>query len=88
MNAHAAPVLSLDLPSGLEATSGTVFDPCVRADATLALALPKTGLWAPGARRVSGELYLADIGVPQEVYARLGLHVGPIFTREEIVRLS
>ncbi len=88
VNAHAAPVLSLDLPSGLEATSGTVFDPYIRADATLALALPKTGLWAPGARGVSGELYLADIGVPEEVYARLGLHVGPIFAREEIVRVG
>ncbi len=87
-NACAAPILSLDLPSGLEATSGTVFDPYIRADATLALALPKTGLWTPGAHGVIGELYLADIGVPQEVYARLGLHVGPIFAREEIVRLG
>ena len=87
-NAHPAPVLSLDVPSGLDATTGDVGDPCVRATATLTLALPKRGLWAVGAREVTGELYLADIGIPEAVYARLGLTVGPIFAREEILRIG
>jgi NAD(P)H-hydrate epimerase len=87
-NAHGAPVLSLDLPSGLDATTGAVADPCVRATATLTLALPKLGLWRPGAHEVTGELFLADIGVPEAVYARLGLSVGPIFAGQDVIRIG
>lgn len=71
------PVCSLDLPSGLNATTGHVGDPCVRATATVTLALPKTGLAA--APDVVGDLYLADISIPAAVYAALGITVGPIF---------
>lgn len=78
-NAHSAPVLAIDLPSGLEATEGMVFDPCVRADATLTLALPKTGLLTNSARAMTGALFVADIGIPAEAYARLGMTVGPVF---------
>jgi NAD(P)H-hydrate epimerase len=86
-NESSAPVLSLDLPSGLDATTGDVKEPAVRADATLTLALPKAGLRAAASR--AGELYLADIGVPPELYSEpsLGLDVGPIFARQEILRL-
>ncbi|MGH2614165.1 MAG: NAD(P)H-hydrate epimerase [Thermomicrobiales bacterium] len=88
VNEHLAPVLSLDLPSGLEATTGVIFAPCVRADATLALALPKMGLWAPWAHEVTGEFYLADIGVPEAIYMCLGLDVGPIFARQSLLRIG
>ena len=84
-NAHPAPVLAVDLPSGLEATTGVAFDPCVRADATLTLALPKTGLLAPAARAAVGELHVADIGVPAAAYARLGVEVPPLFAVREVV---
>lgn len=84
----AAPVLALDVPSGVDAGSGEVFDPAIRAAATLTLALPKTGLFAPAAAVHVGELYLADIGVPPRLYAeRLGLDPGTLFARGEIVRL-
>ncbi|MCP3990974.1 MAG: NAD(P)H-hydrate epimerase, partial [Actinomycetia bacterium] len=68
-NETLAAVLSLDVPSGLDTTTGTVFDPVIRADATMTLALPKAGLRVPEAGRVVGELYLADISVPPELYA-------------------
>ena len=84
-NAHPAPVLAVDLPSGLDATTGVAFDPCVRADATLTLALPKTGLLAPAARAIVGELHVADIGVPAATYARLGVEVPPLFAEREFV---
>jgi len=87
-NAHPAPVLAVDLPSGLEATTGEPFAPCVRAAATLTLALPKTGLLAPVARPLVGELHVADIGVPAAAYARLGIAVGPVFADRETVRLA
>jgi NAD(P)H-hydrate epimerase len=87
-NEQAAPVLSLDAPSGVDTTAGTVFDPAIRATATMTLALPKEGLRASGVETHVGELYLADISVPPELYERfLGLEVGPIFAKSEIVRL-
>ena len=88
-NGHRAPILSLDVPSGVDSTTGQLYDPAIRASATMTLALPKDGLSVPQAREQVGELYLADIGVPPEVYARpsLGFKVGPIFAREEILRL-
>lgn len=89
-NARPAPVLSLDVPSGVDADSGAVHDPSIRASATMTLALPKQGLRANAVREQLGELYLADISVPPELYAApsIGLEVGPIFAKEEIIRLQ
>ncbi|MGC9397626.1 MAG: NAD(P)H-hydrate epimerase [Anaerolineae bacterium] len=87
-NAQTAPILALDVPSGLDASTGEVHDPAIRAEATLTLALPKEGLFAPGARDYVGELYLADISVPPDLYAHLGLDVGPLFAQEEILHLT
>jgi NAD(P)H-hydrate epimerase len=87
-NRHPAPVLAVDLPSGLDALSGAPYDPCIRADATLTLALPKTGLLTATARDLSGDLVMADIGVPPEVYARVGVAVGPLFGERSIVRVE
>lgn len=61
-NASAAPTLALDLPSGLDATTRRVAAPCITADATLTLALPKTGLHR--APQVVGVRYVADVSVP------------------------
>lgn len=89
-NAQRAPVLSLDSPSGVDTTEGTVFDPAIRAAATMTLALPKEGLRVKRAREQVGELYLADISVPPSLYAGpgLGLRVGHIFSGSDIVRLK
>jgi NAD(P)H-hydrate epimerase len=89
-NEHGAPILSLDTPSGLDTATGRVYNPTMRATATLTLALPKQGLRAPEAVDLVGELYLADIGVPPGLYAGsgLGLTVGPIFAREDIIRVK
>jgi NAD(P)H-hydrate epimerase len=84
-NASGAPLLALDIPSGLNADSGEAYDPTIRAMATLTLALPKAGLTRPAASEWVGKLYVADISVPEPVYRRLGLNVGPIFSRSDIV---
>ncbi|HEX9028739.1 MAG TPA: NAD(P)H-hydrate epimerase [Anaerolineales bacterium] len=87
MNHSGSPVLALDTPSGLDTTSGLPGDPCVRATATLTLALPKTGLLRPEARPFVGELFLADISVPPELYRELGLSVAPLFGKDTILRI-
>lgn len=85
-NASRRPIISLDVPSGLDAGDGTIYSPTIDAAATLTLALPKTGLIE--GRAVVGDLYLADIGVPPALYAQMGLRVGTIFTRDTIVSLG
>lgn len=88
-NGEGTSILALDVPSGVDAGAGTVHDPVIIATATVTLALPKTGLRAAAARPCVGELYLADIGVPPELYAEptVGIAVTTPFTRQEVVRL-
>jgi len=78
-------VVSLDTPSGLDVTDGSVPGLVVDADATLTLALPKIGL--RDAPQV-GELYLADISVPPSVYTSMGIGPAPDFSRRAILRIE
>jgi ADP-dependent NAD(P)H-hydrate dehydratase / NAD(P)H-hydrate epimerase len=60
-----APVVSVDAPSGVDASSGAVAGPAVHASLTVTLHAPKLGLWiAPGKQHV-GELRTLDIGIPR-----------------------
>jgi NAD(P)H-hydrate epimerase len=88
-NRQAAPILALDAPSGLDTSTGTIYEPAIRATATMTLALPKAGLLTDQAAPNVGELYLADISVPPALYAgpALQLAVGPIFAANDIVRI-
>jgi NAD(P)H-hydrate epimerase len=87
-NASGRRILALDLPSGLDGDSGDASDPTIRATETLTLALPKRGLLALAARPWVGQLHLADIAVPEKVYRRLGLTVGPLFARSDIIPIT
>lgn len=88
-NGSGAPVLALDVPSGLDASTGQPFEPAVAATATMTLALPKEGLRSAAARPLVGELYLADIGVPPQLYRRppLGLDVPGLFSGSDLIRI-
>jgi len=89
-NSMDTPVLALDVPSGLNSTSGEAFAPVIRADATMTLALPKTGLLVEHAKPYVGELYLANISVPRGLYRHptLDLSVENLFRTHDIVRLA
>lgn len=85
-NGAPAPVLSLDTPSGLDVSTGRASSPCVRANATMTLALPKVGLlMAPS---LVGELFVADISVPPVLFERMGIDVGPLFADDTIVGVA
>ena len=72
VNASRYRVLAIDIPSGMDATTGEVFDPCVTAYMTVTLAAMKAGLWARAAARVAGQLWAADIGMPRAAWELLG----------------
>ncbi len=73
-NDFSARTLSLDIPSGFDSTSGDTPGVAIQPHRTLTLALPKIGL-----AEVPGEIYVADIGIPPEVYAPLGIPLEPFF---------
>lgn len=87
INAAGKPVLALDVPSGLDSTSGMPGKPTVQTDATMTLALPKVGLMKESAHPYIGELYLADISVPPELYRKMGIVVGNIFEQDAIIKI-
>lgn len=73
MSRHPAPVVALDIPSGVDSTTGVAPGAHVAATHTMTLAAPKTGLDAEAV----GTLWLADIGIPREVYRRVGIELPP-----------
>lgn len=83
INTSGASVVSVDIPSGLDATTGESLGRAVDPGLTVTLALPKTGL---SGREDS--LYLADIGIPSTVYERLGITYESPFDREDWVKLT
>ena len=58
------PVLSVDVPSGLDAAEGRALGAAVRATATCTLTACKRGFWVAGAAVHTGAVYVADIGMP------------------------
>lgn len=64
MNSNGRPILSLDIPSGVDADTAAVSDPVINARWTLAFALPKVGnVLYPGSQ-YNGELKVVDISFP------------------------
>lgn len=82
------PVISLDIPSGIDASTGEQRGAAVAADITLALALPKAGTEIGEGRRFSGARYLADIGIPASVFAGLGVSDVPSFADGPLLRID
>jgi hydroxyethylthiazole kinase-like uncharacterized protein yjeF len=67
VNDAGAPVVAVDIPSGVEGDTGIVRGPAVRADATVTFGAPKVGLvLLPGAIH-AGALEVADIGFPPDL---------------------
>ena len=57
--------LSLDLPSGLDATSGFAASPAVQADLTVSMAYLKTGFFFNSGPALSGEVHVGEISIPE-----------------------
>ncbi|MGI9421879.1 MAG: NAD(P)H-hydrate epimerase, partial [Hyphomicrobiaceae bacterium] len=73
LNAAHAPILSVDVPSGLDGSTGQAHGPVVSARATISFFRPKPGhLLLPG-RALCGDLHIADIGIPDHVLEQLDI---------------
>ncbi|HEU4976019.1 MAG TPA: NAD(P)H-hydrate dehydratase [Baekduia sp.] len=78
INAAPAPVVAVDIPSGVDASTGMVAGEAVRAVATATFAGPKAGLWIHPGKAHAGDVVVVDIGIPDgaPVTPAMGL-IGP-----------
>jgi hydroxyethylthiazole kinase-like uncharacterized protein yjeF len=65
MNAHGARVVAVDVPSGVDASTGEAPGAAVRADVTVTMHGPKVGVVVAPGRFLSGEVVVADIGLAE-----------------------
>jgi NAD(P)H-hydrate epimerase len=70
MNTANKPVLAVDVPSGLDATTGQVLGGCVRATQTVTFGLLKRGLTIGEGPAAAGKVTVADIGLPRQLLRR------------------
>jgi NAD(P)H-hydrate epimerase len=68
-------VISVDMPSGLNADNGQHEGAVIEADYSFPLALPKYGLYVSPGRELAGEVHVVPIGVPPEVIEKADIHV-------------
>ncbi len=66
VNAHRAPCLAVDVPSGIDADTGAPLPVCVRADVTATMAAPKQGLLEN--LEAAGQVVEVDIGLPRSLH--------------------
>ncbi|MDR4505626.1 MAG: NAD(P)H-hydrate epimerase [Candidatus Scalindua sp.] len=67
INATNIPVVSVDIPSGLDCDEGTELGAAVKAAKTVTFVAPKTGFFHEGGLECTGELIVTDICVPREL---------------------
>lgn len=67
INESSKRVISIDIPSGIEANTGKILGTAVRADVTISFALPKLGLYLYPGSYHAGEIIVTDIGIPKEI---------------------
>ena len=67
INNSKCPVISVDIPSGMECDTGQILGACVKASSTVTFVALKPALMAPQVRDLVGEIIIADIGVSRSL---------------------
>ena len=73
INAHDVPVVSVDVPSGVDASSGVLAGVAVQAALTVTFHAAKPGLWIRPGKANAGEVQVIDIGIPRGAPAAVSL---------------
>jgi hydroxyethylthiazole kinase-like uncharacterized protein yjeF len=82
MNLCGQPVLAVDVPSGLNATTGVAEGECVRALWTCTMGLPKRGFFLRPGMSYVGKLHVVDIGVPAAAIDAVGVYENVLMPAE------
>ena len=87
-NSHQAPVLSAGLPTGIDPDTGSYDQSPIRAAASAALGFPFAGLTNKESSGFCGNIYLVDIGIPNELYSQYGIDKRRLFLNAPIISLD
>ena len=63
-------VVAIDIPSGLDGTTGKIYGACVRANKTITFTFAKRGFYKREGPRYVGKVVVADIGIPRRIISR------------------
>ena len=67
INNSNIPVLSIDVPSGLDATTGECQEACINATKTITFGLAKCGFYSTNGQKFTGEIVIKNIGFPKSL---------------------
>jgi NAD(P)H-hydrate epimerase len=81
MNQSKKKIIAYDLPTGFDPTTGECLTPCIKAFATLTLALPKTGFKKTKTKKMCGRIFVGDIGIPDFLYNKIARNSRPRFEK-------
>ena len=87
-NRATAPILAIDIPSGVDSTWEPRMSRRSLPDLTLTLGLPKQGLLIGDGPAHAGTVVVADIGIPAAAYASVGIPLTSDFRSAELVTLD
>ena len=79
VNSLNLPVISLDIPSGLNGDAGSIAGFALKADLTITIALPKKGMIAGNGPSLCGRIRCVDIGIPSGLIEKIGSGTEMIF---------
>jgi len=82
MNSCGRPILAVDVPSGLNATTGIAEGECVNAAWTCTMGLSKRGFYIDHGRACVGKLHVVDIGVPRKAIETVGVRDNVLTMRD------
>jgi len=80
-NSFPGPMVSVDIPSGVNGTTGEARGEAILADYTVTIGAPKTGLLFHPGKSYAGEVTVVDIGFPEEVIAK---HGGDVYLLDRV----
>lgn len=64
VNRSKGKVVAVDIPSGLDGTTGKIYGVCVKASVTVSFSFPKRGFYSAGGKKYCGRISVIDIGIP------------------------
>lgn len=74
LNEKAGKIISVDIPSGLDGTTGEIYGSCVKADVTVTFTFAKKGFFRNRGPEHAGKVVVADIGIPLRLKNKICRH--------------
>ncbi len=71
LNQEAKKIISVDVPSGLNSTTGEIYGVCVKAHTTVTFTLPKKGFYLKQGPYYVGKVRVVDIGIPRKLLRKI-----------------